>query len=81
VPELGWGRSRAAAPRWLNSARIEMLAFSEREMGQFAFARSAASTKSNYATFGTVATTSKWICVIVQPAAMFSIVTVAVVSI
>ena len=76
-----WGRSRAVAPHWLNLARIEIFAFSEREMGQFALARSAASTKSHCATFGTVATTSRWICVIVHPAAMSSIVTVAVVSI
>jgi hypothetical protein len=62
-------------------ARIEILALSAREMGQFAFARSAASTKSHWATLGTAAITSRWICVIVHPAAMFSIVTVAVVSI
>src|SRR3954466_2050950 len=58
-----------------------MFAFSEREMGQFALARNAASIKSHCATFGTVAITSRWICVIVQAAAMISIVTVAVVSV
>ena len=62
-------------------ARIEMFAVSEREMGQFAFARNAASINSHCATFGTVAITSRWICVIVHPAKMCSIVTVAVVSI
>jgi hypothetical protein len=58
-----------------------MFAFSEREMGQFAFALNAASIKSHCATFGTVAITSRWIWVIVHLAAMSSIVTVAVVSI
>jgi len=40
-------------------ARIEMFAVSERETGQFAFARNAASTNSHCATFGTVAITSR----------------------
>jgi len=79
--ETRWGRRRPAAVRGLNLARIEMFAFSEREIGQFAFARNAASIKSHCATFGTVAMTSRWIWVIVHSAATFSIVTVTVVSI
>ena len=81
VPGFRQGRMRGGTSRWLNVARIEMLAVSARETGQFALARSAASTKSHSATLGTAAITSRWICVIVHAAAMFSIITVAVVSI
>src|SRR5258705_8931485 len=61
-------------------ARMEMFALSKREIRQVAFARSVASMKSHCLARGTTAMTSKWIWVIVQPAVLSSMVTVAVVS-
>src|ERR1051326_3359956 len=78
---LGCDKTRAGAARRVNLARIEMFAPSNREMGQLDLARNAASIKSHCAAFGTAAMTSRWIWVNVHPAAIFSMVTVAVVSI
>ena len=55
------GLIRGGTSRRFSLARIEMLALSAREIGQFALARSAASTKSHSATLGTAAMTSRWI--------------------
>ncbi len=54
-------------------ARMEMLALSARQMGQFALAWRVASTKSHSAALGTRAVTSKWICVKVHPLEIYSI--------
>ena len=57
--EVRLGFIPASVCEWLNLARIEILALSAREIGQFALARKAASTKSLSAILGTVATTSR----------------------